>query len=62
MQWLHDKMPGESGITAIIHNDYKYDNAVLNPAKPTEIIGILDWEMATLGDPLMDSAHPLPTG
>jgi aminoglycoside phosphotransferase (APT) family kinase protein len=59
MQWLHDKMPGESGIVAIIHNDYKYDNAVLNPSKPTEIIGILDWEMATLGDPLMDLGSSL---
>jgi len=54
MQWLHDKMPGESGIVGIIHNDYKFDNAVLSPSDPTEIIGILDWEMATLGDPLMD--------
>jgi len=54
MQWLHDKMPGESGLVGIIHNDFKFDNAVLNPHNPTEIIGILDWEMATLGDPLMD--------
>lgn len=54
MQWLHDKMPGESGIVGIIHNDFKFDNAVLDSKNPTEIIGILDWEMATLGDPLMD--------
>lgn len=59
MQWLHDKMPGESGIVGIIHNDFKFDNAVLNPANPTEIIGILDWEMATLGDPLMDLGSSL---
>ncbi len=54
MQWLHDKMPGESGIAGIIHNDFKFDNAVLDPSNPTKIIGILDCEMATLGDPLMD--------
>ncbi len=54
MQWLHDKMPGESGKIGIIHNDYKFDNAVLDLSNPTKIIGILDWEMATLGDPLMD--------
>ncbi len=54
MQWLHDKMPGESGNVGIIHNDYKFDNAVLDLSNPTKIIGILDWEMATLGDPLMD--------
>ena len=59
MQWLHDKMPGESGIVGIIHNDFKFDNAVLNPSNPTEIIGILDWEMATLGDPLMDLGSSL---
>ena len=59
MQWLHDKMPGESGMVGIIHNDFKFDNAVLDPKKPTEIIGILDWEMATLGDPLMDLGSSL---
>lgn len=59
MQWLHDKMPGESGMVGIIHNDFKFDNAVLDPQNPTEIIGILDWEMATLGDPLMDLGSSL---
>ncbi|MGE5371178.1 MAG: phosphotransferase family protein [Solirubrobacterales bacterium] len=59
MQWLHDKMPGESGIVGIIHNDFKFDNAVLDPSNPMEIIGILDWEMATLGDPLMDLGSSL---
>ncbi len=59
MQWLDDKMPGESGVVGIIHNDFKFDNAVLNPFNPTEIIGILDWEMATLGDPLMDLGSSL---
>ena len=59
MQWLQDKMPGESGIVGIIHNDFKFDNAVLDPQNPTEIIGILDWEMATLGDPLMDLGSSL---
>lgn len=59
MQWLHDKMPGESGLVGIIHNDFKFDNAVLDPGNPTEIIGILDWEMATLGDPLMDLGSSL---
>ncbi len=52
-RWLADSMPAESGA-ALIHNDYKYDNLVLDPADPTRIVGVLDWEMATLGDPLMD--------
>ena len=38
----------------MIHNDYKYDNVVLDPANLSEIKAVLDWEMATVGDPLMD--------
>jgi aminoglycoside phosphotransferase (APT) family kinase protein len=51
--WLSERMPGESGA-ALIHNDYKLDNVVLDPNQPTRIIGVLDWEMSTIGDPLMD--------
>ncbi len=54
MQWLDDKMPEDSPTPTVIHNDYKFDNVVLNPENPLEIIGVLDWEMATIGDPLMD--------
>jgi aminoglycoside phosphotransferase (APT) family kinase protein len=38
----------------LIHNDYKYDNMVLDPDDVTKIIGVLDWEMCTIGDPLSD--------
>jgi aminoglycoside phosphotransferase (APT) family kinase protein len=51
--WLSEKLPPESKA-AIIHNDYKYDNVVLAAEDPTRIVAVLDWEMATLGDPLMD--------
>ena len=44
---------------AMIHNDYKYDNIVLDPDDPTKILAILDWEMATIGDPAMDLATSL---
>lgn len=54
MTWLQAKMPPDSRRPAIIHNDFKLDNVVLDPANPGSIIGVLDWEMATLGDPLMD--------
>ncbi len=54
MQWLADKQPGDSGYVGIIHNDYKFDNVVLDKNDPLKVIGVLDWEMATLGDPLMD--------
>jgi aminoglycoside phosphotransferase (APT) family kinase protein len=52
-RWLVANMPGESGAT-LVHNDYKFDNVVLDPADPTRIVAVLDWEMCTLGDPLMD--------
>jgi aminoglycoside phosphotransferase (APT) family kinase protein len=51
--WLSRNMPSESGA-AVIHNDYKYDNVVLDPKDLTRIVAVLDWEMATVGDPLMD--------
>jgi aminoglycoside phosphotransferase (APT) family kinase protein len=51
--WLVDHMPKESGA-AIIHNDYKFDNVMLDPHNLTKIIAVFDWEMATIGDPLMD--------
>ncbi len=51
--WLGARLPPESGA-ALIHNDYKYDNLVLAPGDLSAIVAVLDWEMATLGDPLMD--------
>jgi aminoglycoside phosphotransferase (APT) family kinase protein len=52
-EWLEDNMPGEVGAS-VIHNDFKYDNLVLDPDELTCVRAILDWEMATVGDPLMD--------
>jgi len=54
MTWLYEKMPPESPHVSVIHNDYRFDNVVLHPDDPFRIIGVLDWEMATIGDPLMD--------
>jgi len=59
MAWLLEKMPGEIDKASIIHNDYKLDNVVLDPENPLNIIGVLDWEMATIGDPLMDLGSSL---
>ena len=53
MAWLAFHLPPESARAAIIHNDFKFDNVVLRPSD-LSITGVLDWEMATLGDPLMD--------
>ncbi len=52
-RWLAANLPPESGAS-VVHNDYKFDNLVLDPADLTRIVAVLDWEMATLGDPLMD--------
>lgn len=54
MAWLDEHQPPDSEFPGVIHNDYKFDNLVLNLENPVEITGILDWEMATIGDPLMD--------
>jgi aminoglycoside phosphotransferase (APT) family kinase protein len=53
IRWLEERIPQDTDAV-LIHNDYKFDNIVLDPADPTRIIGVLDWEMATIGDPLTD--------
>jgi aminoglycoside phosphotransferase (APT) family kinase protein len=56
--WMAEHMPSASGA-ALIHNDYKYDNVVLDPNNLTTIVGVLDWEMCTIGDPLSDLGSAL---
>lgn len=51
--WLAANMPA-SGPPTLIHNDFKYDNLVLDPDDLAHVRGVLDWEMTTIGDPLMD--------
>ena len=51
--WLAEHVPPAQGAS-LLHNDYKHDNLVLDPAGPDRIVAVLDWEMSTLGDPLMD--------
>lgn len=53
IEWLNVNVPGESGA-ALIHNDYKFDNIMLDPDDLQRVTAILDWEMVTVGDPLMD--------
>ncbi len=52
--WLVEHIPWDSARSALIHNDYKYDNVVLARDDLSQVRAILDWEMATIGDPLMD--------
>ena len=51
-RWLAERIPAQSGA-AFIHNDFKYDNLVWSEDY-ARVVGVLDWEMATAGDPLMD--------
>ncbi|WP_063043855.1 phosphotransferase family protein [Nocardia pseudovaccinii] len=53
MCWLADNQPADRAAV-LIHNDFRFDNIVLDRTDPTRPIGLLDWEMATIGDPLMD--------
>ncbi len=53
MDWLAAHQPDDVA-SALIHNDFRFDNLVLDREDPTRPVGVLDWEMATVGDPLMD--------
>lgn len=59
MAWLRDKMPADHPKPGLVHNDYRFDNVILDPDNPMQIIGVLDWEMTTIGDPLMDLGNTL---
>lgn len=51
--WLQGHLPSDEAAT-LIHNDFKYDNLVLAPGDWSQVMAVLDWEMATVGHPLMD--------
>jgi aminoglycoside phosphotransferase (APT) family kinase protein len=53
MEWLSFRLP-VSSEAALLHNDYKLDNVMLDPADPARVVAVLDWEMSALGDPLVD--------
>ena len=55
IQWLKARMPVDDGQgAAIVHNDFKLDNVMLDEVDPTRVVAVLDWEMSTVGDPLID--------
>jgi aminoglycoside phosphotransferase (APT) family kinase protein len=53
-QWLNDHLPAEPARHTLVHNDFKLDNVMLDPADPARLLAVLDWEMCTVGDPLVD--------
>jgi aminoglycoside phosphotransferase (APT) family kinase protein len=58
MRWLDAQRPDDVGA-CVIHNDFRLDNLVLDPADPLRVRAVLDWELATIGDPLMDLGSSL---
>ncbi len=53
VKWLEEKLP-ESPSPAILHNDYRLDNIMLDPVDPGKLVAVFDWDMGTIGDPLAD--------
>lgn len=59
MAWLARHQPERDTATCLLHNDFRFDNVVLDAETPSRVVGVLDWEMATLGDPLADLGNSL---
>jgi aminoglycoside phosphotransferase (APT) family kinase protein len=55
-EWLESNVPPESG-DAILHNDFRVGNVMLSEEPPARILAVLDWELATIGDPLFDVGY-----
>lgn len=53
MAWLPSALPSDDGLSSIIHGDYSFHNLLIHPKEP-RVIGVLDWELSTLGHPLGD--------
>jgi aminoglycoside phosphotransferase (APT) family kinase protein len=58
IDWLREHTPPSPAAT-LVHNDYKLDNMLLDPQNPARITALLDWDMCTYGDPLMDLGYVL---
>lgn len=56
MGWLADNLPEDDGQAALVHGDFRLDNMIFAPDAP-RVIGLLDWELSTLGHPLADLAY-----
>lgn len=56
MHWLADHLPPDDGQVALVHGDFRLDNMIFHPDEP-RVIGLLDWELSTLGHPLADLAY-----
>ncbi|HXW06948.1 MAG TPA: phosphotransferase family protein [Vicinamibacterales bacterium] len=53
-RWLTESLPPDPARPTVVHGDFKLDNLMLDAANPSRVASVLDWEMAALGDPLVD--------
>lgn len=56
IEWLHENIPDDGDQTSLVHGDFRCDNLIFHPTEPT-VLAVLDWELATLGQPLSDFAY-----
>jgi len=60
-KWIGERRPPRDYAATVIHNDFKFDNLVYDTDSGKKLVGVLDWEMSTIGDPLSDFATTLTT-
>jgi aminoglycoside phosphotransferase (APT) family kinase protein len=53
-QWLEERVPADAARPTLVHGDYKLDNVMLDAEQPDRLVGVFDWEMSAVGDPLVD--------
>lgn len=56
--WLR-RHPPQAGCVGLMHGDYSFANVMFAPSTPVQLVAVVDWEMATIGDPLLDLGHLL---
>lgn len=53
-RWLEQRIPADGARPSLVHGDYKLDNVMLDAVEPHRLVGVFDWEMSAIGDPLVD--------
>ncbi|MEM6641226.1 MAG: phosphotransferase family protein, partial [Pseudomonadota bacterium] len=56
IRWLPENVPADDGVRALVHGDFRLDNMLVDPARP-EILALIDWELSTVGHPLIDVTY-----